>query len=199
MYRVTYPKLLEILEKGGCQCAITELQERNLKDCITTIEIDFAIDDEDTEDEILTVIEFNIYLNSNIVLFGASLKHESDFTIEWARTKPCANYKELEPTQEKKKTFTDKAQKALEFLSSIEFDQEYNDPNDTKKFWEYYNEAFNTICALLKKYESALENISNSSGKLGDLSRIIEKMSDGEDLELITKHIDQIYNILKQE
>ena len=38
--------------------------------------------------------------------------------------------------------------------------------------------------------------ISEARGRLGDLSRVVEKMGDGEDLEILTERIDEINEIL---
>ena len=201
MYRVSYEKLLEILNEAGCGAAIAGLEEKEITpDAIRFIEIDFTIEDEGTEDEITTVSEFNIYTENNTVLFGVQFKHENDFYIQWARTNPYPNYKTLEPLPEKKdQEFTDEAKKALDFLRGIEFDQEYNDPEDTKEFWEYYDEAFRTMYGLFNRYTAARETIDRARTRLCDLSRVIEKMGDGEDLDIITKRIDEIYTLLKGE
>lgn len=52
--------------------------------------------------------------------------------------------------------FIEKAETALEFLKGIEFDQEFDDPNDTRKFWEYYNEAYGVMFELLNRYKTAV-------------------------------------------
>ena len=50
--------------------------------------------------------------------------------------------------------FIEKAENALHFLQGIEFDQEFDDPNDTRKFWEYYNEAYGVMHELLNRYKT---------------------------------------------
>ena len=57
--------------------------------------------------------------------------------------------------------FIKKADDALKFLQGIEFDQEYDDPNDTKAFWEYYNDAFGVIHELLERYKTALNAMTS--------------------------------------
>ena len=42
------------------------------------------------------------------------------------------------------------------------------------------------------------KKISHAKARLGDLSRVIEKMGDGEDLDIITERIDEIYGILNE-
>ena len=94
IYRVSYNKLLQILERGECNAAITELEllRTNGKlDTVSAIEVSYTIDDKGTEHEILTVTEFNVYCE-NTVYFGVMFKHEADFTIDSARTVPHESY-----------------------------------------------------------------------------------------------------------
>ena len=42
------------------------------------------------------------------------------------------------------------------------------------------------------------KKIREAQGRLGDLSRVVEKMGTGEDLEIITERIDEIYEILDE-
>ncbi|MDE0423536.1 MAG: hypothetical protein OXN25_01570 [Candidatus Poribacteria bacterium] len=66
----------------------------------------------------------------------------------------CLIYKDAYTEQKtERKAFLKKAQQALDFLWGIEFDQEYDDPTDTKEFWEHYNEAFGVMHALLGMYK----------------------------------------------
>ena len=59
--------------------------------------------------------------------------------------------------------------------------------------------ALSTLDQVLKgetEPEAQADKISEARGRLGDLSRVVEKMGDGEDLEIITERIDEIYEIL---
>ena len=94
MYRVTYPKLLEILKQAECEIALEGLKNIT-EDIVDTAEIDFEVYNKDTEDEITHINEFNVYTKTSMVIFGVLTKNGDDFTIEWARTKPCPNYTRL--------------------------------------------------------------------------------------------------------
>ena len=84
MYRVSLSKLFEILRKGNYHYATTELRKKELTpDKISTIEVDFTINNKDTE-EVWTVNMFNIYTTDNRVLFGKLTKNGNDFTIQSA-------------------------------------------------------------------------------------------------------------------
>ena len=95
MYSVSFTLLKEILETAGCESALAEIELHELKENrITTCEISFEIE-QDGDDKWLHINEFNIFLNTNVVLFGKEFKHENDFTIEWAPTEPRPNAKIL--------------------------------------------------------------------------------------------------------
>ena len=196
MYRVTYSKLLEILEKGGYQYAIAELRERNItQKAVQTIEIDFTVENPNTPDQIIVVNEFNIFLENNIVLFGNLTKHGSDFTIQWASTKPKDSYKVLRDFDTSH--IDEKTRENLEFLQTRALDAcEYT--NTRKEQLQQYNEIDEAYTIILEYIKVKLETIATARNRLGDLSRIVEKMGDGEDLEVITKRIDEIYDILKR-
>ena len=72
------------------------------------------------------------------------------------------------------KAFIEKADNALEFLQGIEFDQEYDDPNDTKAFWEYYNDAFGVMRELLERYKTAL-NAMTSLVSISESQQVYQK------------------------
>ena len=153
MFRVSHEKLIEILNTAECGVALECLEAYDLSpDQITAIEIDFTVDDEGTEDEITTVSEFNIYTRHNVVFFGAPLKHESDFTVQWARTCPHP---------------------------------------DSTILREIDDKAPETFKSLTDRLELA-------RGKVGDLSRVIEKQcGDSEADDEINERLDEIYTILK--
>lgn len=69
--------------------------------------------------------------------------------------------------------FIEKAETALTFLQGIEFDQAYDDPKDTRKFWEYYNDAHGILHELLNRYKAAV----TETGGLPVLLETHEKVS----------------------
>ena len=201
MYRVSYNKLLQILERGECRAAITELQAKRAKgelDSINVIEVNFTIDDKNTEHEILTVTEFNIYC-ANVVLFGVPLKHDSDFTIEWARTKPRESYVVMTGDVEVAMPNVDaNTKEKLDFLAERALDAcEYADTDEERK--ESYKECDEAKAVVAQTLRDITNRLKLARGKLGDLSRVIEKQcgnSDGEDE--IDRRIDEIHEILNQ-
>ena len=157
MYRVTFQQLIEILKKGDCTVALTEIKKNDLTpQKIETIEVNFTINDPDTEYEVLTVTELNIYTKETI-LFGISLKHTADFLLQNIRREPEKNYKVLKG--------------------------DINIPSVNQKDMKTMKETTNII-------KEAMTKTSN-------LSRIVEKMGVGEDLDIINKHINEIYKTLK--
>ena len=70
--------------------------------------------------------------------------------------------------------FIKKADNALEFLQGIKFDQEHDDPNDTKAFWEYYNDAFGVMRELLERYKTAL-NAMTSLVSISESQQVYQK------------------------
>lgn len=98
MYKATYNQLIEILKSAGCESAIAQLESHEIlaeTKIIEAIEIDYEIHDPGTENEYTHINEFNIFLKTNIVIFGVHTKHGDDFHTQWARTKPHPNPKEL--------------------------------------------------------------------------------------------------------
>ena len=198
MYRVNYDKFIEILERGGCQVSLAELERRDLEPSeIAAIEINFDIDDEGTDDEILTVSEFNIYLTNDVVLFGTMLKHEPDFTIEWARTKPLPDFTILGHEKVEMPHVDERVTKALDYLGEKALDAcEFADTSEEKH--EGYTKCDKAYARVAEFIKATTGRMSLIQGKVGDLSRVIEKQcgnADGEDDE-INKRIDEIYNML---
>ena len=198
MFRVNYEKLIEILEKGGCEVSITELNRRNLEPSeIAAIEINFDIDDEGTDDEILTVSEFNIYLTNNIVLFGVMLKHEADFTIEWARTKPLPNF-DLIGSKKPEMRYVDKrVTAALDYLSERALDAcEYAETSEEKHAG--YTKCDKAYTRIAKFIKATTDRMNLTRGKVGDLAGVIEKQCGNADSDNeINKRLDETYNMLK--
>ena len=200
MYRVTYEQLLEILEKGDCPVALTELSLKNIDpEKIKTIEVDFTIEDKDTEHEMLTVNEFNIYTKFNTVLFGTQLKYDSDFIVECSRTKPSPIFTVLGQEQMDLPDVPPGTKENLEFLLERALDaSEYADTSKEKHTGyaecdKAYADVANTLSKMSVKMNFA-------QGRVGDLSRVIEKQSgDPETDAEINKRLDEIYNILDKE
>ena len=195
MYRVSYNRFMQLLEKSGCSCAIAEIKERDLRIILTAIEVDFTIDDEGTEHEILTVTEFYLYTEKT-VLFGMQLKHENDFTIEWARRKPNPNSKRLEPEVIKLPEVDEKTKTNLEFLQTRALDAcEYADTREEKV--EQYAEVDDAYAIVTTFLKNTTSRLNQARGQLGDLSRVIEKTcGDIEEDDEISNRIDKIHAIL---
>ena len=197
MYRVTYDKFIELLERGGCDVALAGLEKQNLEPTdIETIEINFNIDDEDTDDEVLTITEFNIYLTSNVVLFGDQLKHDADFMIDWARTKPLEDFKRIGQPKVKMENVHKPVKQALNYLNERALDHcEYAETSEEK--YAGYKECDKAFARVTDYLESTTDRMELVRGKLGDLSRVIEKQcGDAEADDEINKRIDEIYNLL---
>ena len=197
MYRVSYEKFNEILCKGGCHVALAGLNKHDIEpESIRAIEIDFNVDDEGTDDEVLSVLEFYIYLKSNVVLFGEPLKHEQDFTIHWVRTKPSDNSVYLGPTRNDMQNVKPKVLSDLAFLHNMAVCAcEFALTTQTKDVGpQECDKAYSRIT----DYLATMTNLMNHArGRLGDLSRVIEKQcGDAEADDEINKRIDEIYNLL---
>ena len=94
MKQVNHSEFLAILEKGNFHNTLEELAYREINvEEMETIEIAMEIEDEGTEDECIYISEFNMY-TKNTVIFGVMLKHENDFTIQWAPRNPLTAPKE---------------------------------------------------------------------------------------------------------
>ena len=200
MYRATYPTLLEVLKKGGCENALAELKDRDLpSELITAVEVDFEIEDKGTEDEILTVTEFNIYLGDHTVIFGYQLKHEADFTITWARTKPSANRTILGQKLIELPDLPPKTKENLDFLLELALDAcEYRETSEEKH--SGYTECDEAYAVVAETFKDLSKRLNLARGKVGDLSRVVEKQcGDAEADDEINKRIDEIYTILKGE
>ena len=95
MYRTTLSKLYELLESCGCDVAVTELKERNLKqEDINIIEVELETDVE--EGETPFVADFNIFTKSGTVLFGERIECFGDFSIHWTPCHPKRIYEVLQ-------------------------------------------------------------------------------------------------------
>lgn len=201
MYRVSYNKLLQILERGECRVAMTELESLRINGKLETmgvIEVNYTIDDKGTEHEVLTVTEFNIYCE-NTVYFGTMFKHEADFTIDSARTKPYESYLVLTGDVEIAMPNVDKNTKEkLDFLAERALDAcEYANTNEERD--EGFKECDEAKAVVAETLRDTTNRLQFAKGRPGDLSRVIEKMGDGEDLDIITKRIDEINEQLTYE
>ena len=196
MYRVSYNQFMQLLKKSGCGCAIAEIKASVEKGLISAIEVDFTIDDEGTPDEILTIDEFYIYTTTNTVLFGIPLKHENDFTIEFARTQPKQDSKRLEPEIVKLTHVDEETKTSLEFLQTRALDaSEYADTREEKV--QQYAEIDDAYAIVVEFIKDTTNRMNHARGRLGDLARMIEKtFGNDEDAEEITERIDEIYAIL---
>ena len=95
IYKASLQQLIDILGQAGYTSAIAQLENHNIHaESIETIEIDYQIEDKDTEDEHIIITEFNIYL-PNTIFFGVHTKHCDDMDIQWSRRNPFKNPKEL--------------------------------------------------------------------------------------------------------
>ena len=200
MYRVSYNKLLEILERGECRVASTKLESLRINGNLETmgvIEVNYTIDDKGTEHEVLTVTEFNIYCE-NIVYFGTMFKHEADFTIDSARTTPYESYLVLTGDVEVAMPNIDKNTKEkLNFLTERALDYyEHTDTNEERE--QGYKECDEASAVIAETLRNTTNQLQMTKGKLRDLSRVIEKMGEGEDLDIITKQIDEINEQLNE-
>ena len=196
MYRVSYNKLIEILGKGGCSNAIYELKERKKElTSIETIEVYFTIDDRGTENEVLTVTEFNIYCQ-NTVLFGVSLKHETDFTIQSARTTPYESFLVLTGDAEVPMPDVDKNTKdKINFLTERALDAcEYADTEEERK--EGYTECDEAKAIIAETLQDTASRLKRARNRTGDFARYLADNYGNHDDEL-NGRIDEIYNILE--
>lgn len=200
MYRITYEQLLEILKKGDCPVALTEIRNSHLDpESIKTIEIDFTIDDVDTQDEILTVNKFNIYTKNNEVVYGYPFEHDCDFTLRSSPTKPSSNFTVLGQERMRLPNVSPGVKENLEFLLERALDAcEYADTSEEKNTgYAACDKAYANVANTLTKM-NVRTNLAR--GRLGDLSRVIEKQSGHPEADAeINKRIDEIYDILDKE
>ena len=203
MYRVSYEKLLELLTIADCEAAIGELERRELSPkIIRTVEVDYTIEDEGTEDEILVINEFNIYTTNNTIIFGIQLKHDHDFTTEWARTSPIAEYKVMEKKIEM--PYVDPIVKeSLDYLMGLALDAYESKALECAQFAEDrekgYKECDAAYAAIAGALHDTTSRMNEAHGRVGDLSRHIADQQIGIEEEKETNdRIDEIYKLLEE-
>ena len=97
MYRTNLDQFMNILEQNEYEVALSEIRALGLtQDKVNIIEFDMEKTElNDPDDDHHTINEFNIFTKSGTVIFGISMKHIMDFTLQWAAIIPNPNYELL--------------------------------------------------------------------------------------------------------